>query len=93
MHINLSPEIEHYLQAKVCTGFYSNASEVVRDAIRRMWEEDEKLDRLRAAIQVGEEQLDRGEKIAYSPERLEAITETALSNARNGKKISPDVTP
>ena len=46
MHINLSPEIEHYLQLKVGTGFYSNASEVVRDTIRRMRQEDEKLERL-----------------------------------------------
>ncbi len=43
MHINLSQEMEQYLQNKVCTGFYSNASEVIRDAIRRMREEDEKL--------------------------------------------------
>ena len=46
MHINLWPEIEQYLQAKVGTGFYSNATEVVRDAIRRMWMEDENLEKL-----------------------------------------------
>ncbi|OAI06332.1 hypothetical protein A1353_08890 [Methylomonas methanica] len=91
MHINLSPEIEHYLQTKVGTGFYSNASEVVRDAIRRMWEEDEKLEKLRAAVQLGDEQLDRGEGIAYSTSRLEKITEKAFSNSRNGKKVSTDV--
>jgi antitoxin ParD1/3/4 len=93
MHINLSPEIEHYLQVKVGTGFYSNASEVIRDAIRRMREEDEKLEKLRAAVQIGDEQLERGEGIIYSASRLEAITEKALSNARNGKKVSSDVTP
>lgn len=93
MHINLSPEIEQYLQVKVGTGFYSNASEVVRDAIRRMWEEDQKLEKLRAAVQIGDEQLDRGEGLSYSASRLEAITEKALSNARNGKKVSADVTP
>ncbi len=93
MHINLSPEIEHYLQVKVGTGFYSNASEVIRDAIRRMREEDEKLEKLRAAVQIGDEQLERGEGIVYSASRLEAITEKALSNARNGKKVSADVTP
>lgn len=93
MHINLSPEIEQYLQIKVGTGFYSNASEVVRDAIRRMWEEDQKLEKLRAAVQIGDEQLERGEGIVYSASRLEAITEKALSNARNGKKVSADVTP
>ncbi|MGZ5071285.1 MAG: type II toxin-antitoxin system ParD family antitoxin [Methylobacter sp.] len=91
MHINLSPEIEQYLQAKVGTGFYSNASEVVRDAIRRMWEEDEKLEKLRAAVKVGDDQLDRSEGVTYSSRRLEEITENAFKNSRNGKKISSDV--
>jgi len=91
MHINLSSEMEQYLQSKVGTGFYSNASEVVRDAIRRMWAEDEKLKALRAAVQVGDEQLARGEGVAYTPQRLDQITEKAFANARSGKKISADV--
>jgi antitoxin ParD1/3/4 len=93
MHINLSPEMEQYLQSKVGTGFYSNASEVVRDAIRRMRDEDEKLAALRAAVQAGDEQLERGEGVPYTPERLAKITEKAFANALNGKQISPDVAP
>ena len=92
MHINLSSEMEQYIQRKVGTGFYSNASEVVRDAIRRMREEDEKLEALRAAVRVGDDQLDRGEGADYTPELLEKITEMALANANHGKKINPDVT-
>ncbi|MGH8474999.1 MAG: type II toxin-antitoxin system ParD family antitoxin [Methylococcales bacterium] len=61
--INLSPEMEQYLQSKIGTGYYSNASEVVRDAIRRMRDEDEKLAALRSAVKVGDEQLERGEGI------------------------------
>lgn len=56
MHIRFSSEIEEYLQSKVNTGFYSNASEVELDAIRRMWEEG-RLNRLRAAIYVVDQQL------------------------------------
>jgi antitoxin ParD1/3/4 len=93
MHINLSQEMEQYLQSKVGTGFYSNASEVVRDAIRRMCEEDEKLSALRTAVRVGDEQLDRGEGVPYTPERLEVLTEKAFANSRQGKKVNPDVTP
>jgi antitoxin ParD1/3/4 len=93
MHINLSTEMEEYLQNKVGTGFYSNASEVVRDAIRRMREEDERLAALRAAVQVGDKQIDSGEGVAYTPDRLASITAKALDNARKGKKVSPDVTP
>jgi putative addiction module CopG family antidote len=36
MHVNLSPEMESYIKGKVSTGFYGNATEVIRDAIRRM---------------------------------------------------------
>jgi len=93
MHINLSPEIEQYLQLKVGSGFYSNASEVIRDAIRRMRDEDDKLERLRAAVQRGDESLDRGEGHSYSSDRLEAITQKAFSNSRNGKIINIDVKP
>ncbi|TRX02906.1 type II toxin-antitoxin system ParD family antitoxin [Candidatus Methylobacter oryzae] len=92
MHINLSPEIEQYLQMKVGTGFYSNASEVVRDAIRRMREEDEKLEKLKVAVKIGDEQLERGEGAIYSASRLNAITEKAFHNAHNGKNVSSDVT-
>ena len=91
MHINLSPEIEKYLQNKVNTGFYSNASEVVRDAIRRMWSEEQKLDQLRSALQIGDQQLDSGEGVVYSSGRLEAITQKAISNAKTGKAINTDV--
>jgi antitoxin ParD1/3/4 len=91
MHFNLSPEIEQYLQNKVGTGYYSNASEVVRDAIRRMRDEDEKLAALRAAVAVGDEQLDRGEGETYTPERLEQITAKALANAGKGTEVSADV--
>ena len=93
MHINLSPEVEKYLQSKVDSGFYSNASEVVRDAIRRMWEEDEKLEKLRIAVKLGDEQLDKGEGIAYTKDRLTYITDKAFDNAMKGKKVKSDVKP
>ncbi len=93
MHLNISAEMEQYLQAKVGTGFYGNVSEVVRDAIRRMRDEDEKLTVLRAAVRAGDEQLALGQGRDYTPERLEQITEQARANSRNGKKVNGDVTP
>ena len=81
MHINLSSEMEQYLQRKVSTGFYSNASEVVRDAIRRMREEDERLEALRAAAAGGDDQT-RGEGNAHAGERLEKVTEKAVVGAQ-----------
>jgi antitoxin ParD1/3/4 len=76
------------LQSKVSTGFYNNATEVVRDAIRRMCSEDEKLETLRtSAIQFGEEPRERGEEVPHAAEeRLETITTKALNTARKGKQ-------
>lgn len=93
MHLNLSTEMEQYLQAKVGTGFYGNVSEVVRDAIRRMRDEDEKLTALRAAVRAGDEQLALGQGRDFTLESLEQITEQARANSRQGKKVGRDVTP
>lgn len=43
MHINLSAEMEAYIKAKVASGLYGNATEVIRDAIRRMQFEETRV--------------------------------------------------
>jgi antitoxin ParD1/3/4 len=93
MHINLSPEMEQFLQRKVDTGFYANASEVVRDAIRRMHEEDEKVAALQRALKEGDDQLDGGEGVAYTSDLLTRATTKAREHARSGRKVNPDVKP
>lgn len=93
MYINLSQDMEQYLQTKVEAGFYSNASDVICDAIRRMWEEDNKLDALKTAIEVGDAQIHRGSGIPYTPDRLEILINRALTHACDGKKMNQDVLP
>ena len=34
MNVSLTPELEQYIRGKVDSGLYSNASEVVREALR-----------------------------------------------------------
>ena len=43
LHINLSEEMQSYIKSKVRTGFYGNATEVIRDAIRRMQASDPQI--------------------------------------------------
>ena len=69
MHISLTPELESRIKAKVETGLYNNASEVIREALRFMethedWIHEIKLARLREQLKIGVDQLDRGEGIA-----------------------------
>ncbi|MDN3638766.1 type II toxin-antitoxin system ParD family antitoxin [Simiduia curdlanivorans] len=68
MHISLTAELESRVKAKVETGLYNNASEVIREALRFMethedWIREVKLARLREQLQVGADQLNRGEGI------------------------------
>lgn len=57
MNINLTPQLEELVRRKVGSGLYNSASEVVREALRLMEENDHlraaKLDRLRQDIREG----------------------------------------
>ncbi len=58
MHVSLTPKLDELVRRKVESGLYNNASEVVREALRLMAEQDQvyniKLERLRGAIEAGE---------------------------------------
>lgn len=59
MNVSLSTKFEQYIQKQLEVGTYSNASEVIREALRLKMQQDEiyetKLAALRAAIVQGEE--------------------------------------
>jgi antitoxin ParD1/3/4 len=93
MHVNLSPEMEGYIKQKVSSGFYGNATEVLRDAIRRMQAEDERVEMFRAAVAKGDTQIDRGEGVAYSPELMASLTQTAINEMYSDRPLNPDVLP
>ncbi|WP_423187924.1 type II toxin-antitoxin system ParD family antitoxin [Alishewanella sp. d11] len=69
MHVSLTAELESRIKAKVESGLYNNASEVIREALRFMethedWIHEVKMARLREQLKAGTDQLDRGEGIA-----------------------------
>jgi antitoxin ParD1/3/4 len=91
MHINLSPEMEGYIKAKVGTGFYGNATEVIRDAIRRMQASEQQIAAFQAAVAKGDAELDRGEGAEFTPELVTSMTQNALKDMHTGKAIDPEV--
>jgi antitoxin ParD1/3/4 len=93
MHVNLSPEMEGFIKAKVASGFYGNATEVIRDAIRRMQAEESRVAAWHAAIKQGADQLDRGEGIPYTPDTMNEITQSAIDALHSGRPMDPDVLP
>ena len=67
MNISLTPELESYIQSKVSEGFYHSSSEVVREGLRLLVEQDElkkkRLELLNKEIQLGLDQANSGQLI------------------------------
>jgi antitoxin ParD1/3/4 len=94
MHVNLSPEMEGFIKAKVATGFYGNATEVIRDAIRRMQVEEKRVTEFRAAVARGDAQLNAGQGIRYTPEVSANILKEGLARANANESVTnSDVLP
>jgi len=68
MNISLTPHLEEMIREKVASGSYNSASEVVREALRLLEQEDQlrtlKVQRLRQDIQEG---LESGPSTPFDP--------------------------
>jgi len=53
MNVSLSPALVDFVKTKVESGLYNSTSEVVREALRLLQEQDEKKAALKAALQAG----------------------------------------
>lgn len=92
MNVSLTPRLEAMVREKVASGRYSNSSEVVREALRLL-EEREARDRLRAALEVGLDDLARGNVVAWTPDFMDQLNREADDEDRLDVPVSADVTP
>jgi antitoxin ParD1/3/4 len=85
MNISLTPHLEEMIRAKIASGSYNSASEVVREALRLLEEEDQlrslKMQRLRKDIQEG---LESGPSRVFDPKEIKRAARGEKS--RRGKK-------
>ncbi|MGB2717230.1 MAG: type II toxin-antitoxin system ParD family antitoxin [Vicinamibacterales bacterium] len=63
MNVSLTPELERFVQGKVESGLYNNASEVVREGLRLLKEHDEIRARWREQIERGWIQAQAGQVV------------------------------
>jgi len=77
MNINLTPQLEELVRSKVASGLYTSASEVAREALRLMDEQDKvrvaKLQQLRSDIRQG---LDSGPSEIWDAEAVKRKART-----------------
>lgn len=73
MNVNLTPQLEELVRSKVSSGLYGSASEVVREALRLLQEQDRqrevKLEELRREVHRG---LDSGASESWNAAELKA---------------------
>lgn len=72
MHISLTDKLDQYVRDKVAGGLYNNASEVIREALRRQIEaemtQQQKREALKREIQIGIDEANRGELYPFDVE-------------------------
>lgn len=92
MNVSLTSELEEFVNQKVQSGMYFSASEVIREGLRLLKDQDAlkemRLKELRKEIQKGIDSLERGEGTTYSNagELAEKIKRQGRERLRNSKK-------
>jgi len=79
MNVSLTPKLEELVQAKLATGLYNSASEVIREALRLL----EERDRLQ---QIRLDELKRGDATEYDEKSLKGLARNV--KARGRKRLS-----
>ena len=81
MHISLTPELEAGIRKKVASGYYNNASEVIRDALR-FWESNEELVR-HMKLEVLQKRLAIGAAQAEKEQFVDQSVSDIITEAKN----------
>ena len=86
MNVSLTEELESFVQRRVASGLYSTASEVIREALRLLADQDKlremRLDELRKQIAKGLESAEAG-RLVDGEEAMARI----LGELREGRLI------
>lgn len=87
MNVSLTPELEKLINEKVKSGLYNSASEVIRESLRLLQEQDMlkqiRRDELRREIMLGVEQIRNGEFVELrTPEDFSGFAEKIKKEGR-----------
>jgi Arc/MetJ-type ribon-helix-helix transcriptional regulator len=92
MDIQLAPEQIITIRELVDDGQFPNSEAVIAEALRLLVQNMQKI-ALQAKLQVGLDQLERGEFVEFTPEFSAAAMSRAVQRAANGETPDPDVCP
>jgi putative addiction module CopG family antidote len=93
MNVTLTPQVEDKIRHWVETGQYADADAVLNDALRLLDEHRQRLDALRAKLQIGLDEADRGEVDEWTPELRDRLRREAHEMHLRGEQPDSDVLP
>ena len=86
MNVSLTPELESLVKAKVDSGMYSSASEVIREALRMQHYRELKMTRLKAELQKGLDDLEAGRVREID---MDTFFEEVIESIKSKRKETP----
>ena len=69
MNISLTPELESAVKAKVASGHYNNASEIIREALRESLRREGENEWLQREAAIGFAQLEAGQVVRVKSQK------------------------
>lgn len=77
-----SPEVQNLVEEHLASGLYQSADELLITALRVLRERDERQEKLRRELQIGRDQIDRGEFAEYDEVSLRTLFDTIQAEGR-----------
>jgi antitoxin ParD1/3/4 len=90
MNVSLTPELEAWVRKQVESGMYVSASEVVREALRSMSEQERQTE-FRASLDRARDQIARGQGTVWTDATMDEILREADEADQRGEPIRADV--
>lgn len=88
--VSLGDHFTDFIDKQVASGRYSSASDVIRTGLRKLEEDEEKLEWLRARIAEGMEDVEKGQLINDSEEFWDEINREVKERVAHGERPNAD---
>jgi antitoxin ParD1/3/4 len=89
MTVEIPPEHQEFVKDAIARGEFKTESEVIGEALRLLEERRTATERLRREIQLGIDELDRGEHVDYDDKSLKEFFEQIKAEGRAALGIAP----
>ena len=94
MHVRFAEIDGNFIKQEVEGGYYTNETELVRDAVRRLREEKERSSRFHHAVMKGVADIDAGRTTPLTRELMDELKQEGFAKARdNAPYNSQDAIP